>query len=293
MKLRPQAEAHVKFDEDSSKPKIQRTLARVNGAFVRIHRIGAPPPGLNHIVVDDDNDQRLTFVLVHGVGLSATYMLPLAQELSEYGEVLLMDLPGFGDVPPPDHKLTISGFASIVDGVCRMNNIADPILVGHSMGAQIVTEMMADQPNHYRRGCLIGPPVNMQERSALKAVLRYLESSLHERPDLMRVALWSYMRSVQTWTMRILPTLLAYPIEERLQMIGEDCETLILYGEHDFLVPTQWAEFLVTQARGSSRGVMVPEVAHSTLYNADDDVARLIKTMLTDEELDGIGKRHW
>ncbi len=292
MKLNPEPFGDIQWNEDTEVPYIQRTLALVGKAFVRIHRIGAPPPGLNRIFVDGKDDQRLTFVLVHGIGLSSTYMLPLAQELSQLGEVMLLDLPGFGDVPPPDRELTISGFGAIVDGVCRMNGIEDPILVGHSMGAQIVVELMARNPDKYRRGCLIGPPVNMNERTAAKVLLRYIESSLYERPDLVRVAVWSYLRSVKTWFFQILPSLLAYPIEERMEALSADTQTLILYGEHDHLVPQVWADFLATRA-GKSRAYMVPEVAHSTLYNADDDVAFLIKTLLTDEERAGIGKKHW
>lgn len=81
MRLTPEKFRELKFDDES--PYIQRSISKINGAFVRIHRVGAPPPGLNRINTDDPGDERLTFVLVHGIGLSSTYMIPLAQELSE------------------------------------------------------------------------------------------------------------------------------------------------------------------------------------------------------------------
>lgn len=292
LKLTTELPKGLRVNPGSRAPKVQHTLAELNGAFVRIHRIGAPPPGANRNVLDTRDDQRLTFVLIHGIGLSSVYLIPLAQELSRLGEVLMLDLPGFGEVPPPESRMSIAGFAAVVDHALRINGISDPILVGHSMGAQIVTELMARDHVRYRRACLIGPPVNAQERSAPKVLGRYLQSSLYESSDLVLVAIWSYLRTVTSFFLATLPQLLEYPIEDRIQDSSPDAEFLILHGEYDYLAPSAWTEFLAQRA-GNARCFMVPEVAHSTLYNADDDVATLIKTLLTDDELAGVGKRHW
>lgn len=290
MRLTPEKFRELKFDDES--PYIQRSISKINGAFVRIHRVGAPPPGLNRINTDDPGDERLTFVLVHGIGLSSTYMIPLAQELSEYGEVMLLDLPGFGDVPPPDRELTIEGFATIVDGAMRLNGINDPILVGHSMGAQIVVELMARNPERYKRACLVGPPVNKDERAIGTVLARYIESSLHEKPNLVRVAVWSYLRSVTRWVLQIMPSMLNYPIEERIEQSASDSRVVIVSGQYDYLVPEEWACYLAKQA-GDCDIYTLPEAAHSTLYNNDDSVARLALTLMTEKEAQGAGKRHW
>lgn len=290
MRLNPDKFEKLKYDGEA--PYVQRTMARLDGAYVRIHRIGAPPPGLNRINTDNVGDDRMTFVLVHGIGLSSTYMLPLAEELSKLGEVMLLDLPGFGDVPPPDHELTIAGFATIIDRALKLHGINDPVLVGHSMGAQIVVELMARAPQRYKRAALVGPPVNHEERTIAKAALRYMESAIYERPNLVRVALWSYLRSVQRWVLEILPSMLNYPIEERIYGTAEDSRMVIIYGEHDYLVPSRWANYLAQRA-GRARAYMVTEAAHSTIYNGDNEVAKLIRTLLTDRERAGAGKRHW
>lgn len=92
---------------------------------------------------DAVSDERVTFVLIHGIGLSSTYMTPLAEELAEYGEVFIMDLPG-ASRPCPRPKIRCpSQDSPLVDAAMRLNGIADPIFVGHSMGAQIVVELMA------------------------------------------------------------------------------------------------------------------------------------------------------
>lgn len=58
-------------------------------------------------------------VLVHGLGLSHRYMIPLAEHLAQRYQVWLPDLPGFGDsgkslpalkVPLPANRLLVESF---------------------------------------------------------------------------------------------------------------------------------------------------------------------------------------
>src|SRR5262249_30277802 len=54
---------------------------------------------------------RPTVVLVHGLGLSNRYMVPLAQALAPFYRVFAPDLPGFGKSDPPDHVLNVPELA--------------------------------------------------------------------------------------------------------------------------------------------------------------------------------------
>ncbi|QOR47213.1 alpha/beta fold hydrolase [Trueperella pecoris] len=272
-------------------PVVQHSLVNIDSMFVRVHRIGAPPPGLNRILIDAPGDSRVTFVLIHGIGLSSTYMLPLALELAQYGEVFVMDLPGSSGLPTPNRQLSIAGFAAVVDQAMRLNGIEDPILVGHSMGAQIVVELMARRPDHFRRACLVGPPVNAAERNLPMVLARYLESAIYEEYDLVRVAALSYVRSAQHWIMRTLPALLAYKIEDRMRLIGPSAQLIILHGEHDYLVPSTWADFLASQVN-NAQCVQIAGAAHSTIYNSDDDVARAAASLMTPDERAHISHSH-
>lgn len=262
----------------------QRSLLNIDGRFVRVHRIGAPAPGHNRIDIDRIGDDRVTFVLIHGIGLSSTYMTPLAHELARYGEVFIMDLPGAANLPPPHEPLSIAGFAALVDAAMRLNGIADPILIGHSMGAQIVVELMARRPEHLARACLIGPPVNAAHRNLPAVVAQYLRSALFEDLELVRVATLSYLRSASHWVMKTLPTMLNYPIEDRIANIGPDARLVILHGEHDYLVPQEWVNFLADQV-ANALCILIPGAAHSTIYSDDDDVAQAAVSLLTDYEL--------
>lgn len=281
MRLKP--DRFNNFVTDSPLPVPQRALVKIGSSFVRVHRLGAPAPGLNRIDLDRPGDHRVTFVLVHGIGLSATYLLPLAEELSHFGEVLMADLPGFGDLPAPEKPLAIGDFAKIIDAVLELNGISDPIFVGHSMGAQIVVELLASRPEKFRRAALVGPPVNVVERNPAWVVARYAQSSVFERPSLVHIAVWSYLRAATVWMARIMPRVLAYPIEERITASSPDARFVFIRGEHDYLAPKQWLSYLASKVSQASI-YTIPGAAHSTLYNDHRTVSHYVATLLNECE---------
>lgn len=103
-------------------------------------------------------------------------------------------------------------------------------------------------------------------------VYKYLKSAVFEDMELVRVATLNYLRSAGNWVMQTLPTMLNYPIEERLALAGEDARVIILHGEHDYLVPTSGRTS--SQPDEPCEMHRIPGAAHSTLYSDDDDVAK-------------------
>ena len=78
--------------------------------------------------------------------MSATYFERLAVQLSRYGPVHALDLPGFGGVPHPTTRLTIAQYADLVAHAIKVLDLDDPVLVGHSMGTQIAADLAARRP---------------------------------------------------------------------------------------------------------------------------------------------------
>ncbi|QRV01854.1 alpha/beta fold hydrolase [Arcanobacterium phocisimile] len=286
MRLKPDRFNYLINDDPYVEP--QRSLVKIGSAFARVYRLSrhdqhVAGPSAQRLDRYTRDHSPLTFLLVHGIGLSATYMLPLAERLSRYGQVFLVDLPGFGDLPAPEKALTIGDFAEILSEVLDINGIDHPILVGHSMGAQIVVEMLASHPQNFQRAALIGPPVFNQERSPGWVIARYSQSSIWERPSLIHIALWSYVRAATVWMARIMPRVLSYPIEERISQAHPDAHIVFIRGEHDYLAPVQWLEFLAHKV-GRSKIVTIPGAAHSTLYNDDREVSRHIISLIPGTE---------
>ena len=263
-------------------PTVVRTRS---GHWLRVHYLPGPhglPTPFGHNSADPD------FVLVHGIGVSSRYFVPLAEELSRTGDVYLIDLPGFARLPRPRTPLTIAGFAAALDAIVGQLALDQPVLVGHSMGAQVVTELLAGGENigHFvdeAGAVLIGPPVNHRERRLLPLVWRFLQSSRHEPSAIRRIAVAAYLSTGPEWFFSVLPHMMNYPIEERIQQVP--CPVTILRGEYDAVAPQPWIDLLAANA-GTSSGdpraggwswsATVRGAAHSVIYDHDDEVYRAV-----------------
>ncbi|MGE3149058.1 MAG: alpha/beta fold hydrolase [Pseudorhodoplanes sp.] len=84
-------------------------------------------------------------VLIHGVGMNASFWAPQLPHLSGY-DVVAYDMWGHGQasLPPPDARL--SDYAAQLLGVMDSCGIAQAHIVGHSMGALISLEFALAHP---------------------------------------------------------------------------------------------------------------------------------------------------
>ncbi|WP_069388056.1 alpha/beta hydrolase [Cellulosimicrobium cellulans] len=136
--------------------------------------------GLTAVVhVHDAAAPALAVVLVHGVGSSSRAFDPVRDELARLGPRLpvvvhAVDLPGFGSAPRASRDAPVEEQAALVAAYVREHvlgavpaGIAPPpvVLVGHSMGGQIVGQAMADHPDAAPAGVLVGPTADRRART--------------------------------------------------------------------------------------------------------------------------------
>lgn len=217
-------------------------------------------------------DRERTFVMVHGIGVSSRYFEPLAHALHPWGNVLLLDLPGFGGIPRPKKRLSITGFADIVLAGVESEGIRDPIFIGHSMGAQVVVDLLT-RHDVSSQAVLIGPPVNPAEPTVVQQALRLIESARFESTRLRLLASRAYLRCGPAWFIDVLPAMMGYPMQDMLPQVK--AHTLVLTGEHDGVVPRAWAEQIATLVpRATWREI--PGAAHNVVYEHWQPAADLI-----------------
>jgi pimeloyl-ACP methyl ester carboxylesterase len=210
-------------------------------------------------------------VLVPGIGVSSNYFERLAFCLNEFGPVHALDLPGFGGVPHPrGEPMTIAKYAELVGRVIDELELVDPIVVGHSMGTQIVAELATSR--QLQDLVLISPVVNPHERRARTAALRFLQSSRHEPPKVVAVVLYAYLLCGPRWFSRVLPQMMRYRIEDALPKITAN--TLVIVGTEDALCPKSWAQE-VADLLPQAQVWQIPDAAHSVMHRNAEDVARL------------------
>jgi pimeloyl-ACP methyl ester carboxylesterase len=211
------------------------------------------------------------FVLVPGIGVSSTYFEKLAPHLNEFGPVHALDLPGFGGVPHPRSTLSIRQYADLVGLVIDEMGLDDPIIVGHSMGSQIVSDLVARRP-HLSTLVLIGPIIQPSKRRIATQAVRFIRSSWHEPGTVKILAVSAYLFCGFRWFARVLPRMMTFPIEDRLPDIR--AHTLVIRGEFDAVAPQEWVR-RVGELLPSSRLWEISGAAHSVMYAHAEEVARL------------------
>ncbi|WP_022885039.1 alpha/beta fold hydrolase [Glaciibacter superstes] len=237
-----------------------------------------------------DDDQPLSFVLVHGIGASSRYYEPLAGRLRKYGIVHLVELPGFGASPEPEHPLGIEAFARLVIGMCDAWNIPNRVIVGHSMGAQVATEFAVRAPEQVVSVVLVGPVVDPSAPTAFGQALRLLRDVLAEPPRANWIVASDYLRCGPRWYLAQLPAMLEYRIEERLLRVLP--ATLVIRGADDPVAPSDWVRHLA-QLAPHGRALEVPGSSHVVHFDACDLVADAIASHAAEARSDRARGPEW
>ncbi|MDO5701537.1 MAG: alpha/beta fold hydrolase [Bowdeniella nasicola] len=271
---------------DNPLDRLSVELVRSGKTWVRVYRKAYSAPGTtpgdrfpgiphrrHHTERPAQHPERPTFVLIHGIGVSSRYFTHLAEDLAELGDVFLLDLPGFANLPQPKDALSIAGFAAVVHEVLTAHGVVSPVILGHSMGAQVVTEILARRPGFARAAILVGPPVNDAEGSVAMQALRFMQSSVHESRGLRLIAIRAYLQCGLAWFLDVLPEMMRYPIRERLTHVSDP--VVFVRGEFDYVAPTAWLKRL-----GARTPHIITGAAHSVIYAHDGELFSLISKVL-------------
>lgn len=117
----------------------------VAGARVRLLRHDGPQDGP-------------LVLLVHGLGGSATNWLEVIKPLSELGDVVAVDLLGFGETPPPrPNSSRPVANARFLATLLHALDRGPAVVVGNSMGGLVGTLLAGEHPQLVDQLVLLGP----------------------------------------------------------------------------------------------------------------------------------------
>lgn len=219
------------------------------------------------------NQQGPAFVLVHGIGVSSRYFIPLAAALTKHGRVYLIDLPGYGSAPNPRQAVSLAEHAAVLAEFLSSEGLENPVLVGHSMGTQVVTRLAVDTPEITDRLVLMGTTMRPTARSVGRASWLLFRDILREPPMANLIVATDYLfRCGIPYYLRQLPNLLEDSIEERLPRLR--ARTLVLSGHRDLIATADWsARVALLIPRAEARLV---NGAHVIMFTDPETTARLI-----------------
>jgi pimeloyl-ACP methyl ester carboxylesterase len=223
-------------------------------------------------------------VLVHGLGVSSRYMLPLAGRLAGDRRVVAPDIPGFGRSATPRRPLDVHAQAELIAAWMPAAGLERAAFFGHSLGSQVVADLALHHPHLATRLILAAPTIDDGGRSVPRELLRLLWDVPREPFSLVPVVTRDYLRAGLGRVLRTLRYALADRLEERLPAL--DLPVLVLRGARDPVVSERWTE-KVARLLPHGRLAVVPRAAHALQFSHPREVAALLKGFL-DEDLSSL-----
>jgi pimeloyl-ACP methyl ester carboxylesterase len=214
------------------------------------------------------------FVLVHGIGVSSRYFHPSAAQLAKYGTAYLVDLPGYGSAPNPHRDVSIADHAGVLARHLEAEGIENPVLVGHSMGTQVVTQLVYEHPEVTDRIVLLAPTMDPVARGFWHATGRLMRDILTREPPEVNaiVSVDYFFRCGIPYFLKQTKHLLADRIEDRLPLL--DVKGLVIRGDRDCISPAPWSRRVAELLKdGSYAEVPGP---HVIMYTDPPKVAAFI-----------------
>ncbi len=220
-------------------------------------------------------------VLLHGLGVSNAYFVPLGEELASGLRVFAPSLPGFGESEHPPRVPGIAALAGALAGTLDALELDRVPLVANSLGCQIAVELAGRAPDRVSGLVLTGPTVDPRRRSAVQQTANILLDCFREPASLLPIIVRDYARFGLRRLAATGSAALHDPIEEKLPRI--QVPTLVVRGERDPLVTQRWCEEAAALLpRG--RLAVIRGNAHACNYSAPGETAELVRGLL--EELD-------
>lgn len=238
-----------------------------------------------------------TMILLHGLGDEADSWRYLIEPLSDYGQVVAPDLPGFGRSDKPRRKYSLPFLCDAVNELVEQFSLSNVILVGSSLGAVLAQTLALRQPDWLKGLVLLDGTLLNQAQRANPALLlfmlpglgEWLYTRLRKNPQAAYETLRPYYADLdglpqedqqflfqrvnqRVWddaqrfayfsTLRNLASHVARQqkgLPEHLS--GLDLPTLILWGANDQVLPASNGQ-AAAAVQPSARLVILPQAGH-------------------------------
>src|SRR4051794_11433431 len=215
-----------------------------------------------------------TVVLVHGIGVSGRYLLPLAGRLAAGHTVYVPDLPGFGRSDRLRGRPSVAHLSRLLEQWLDSAGLRRPdVLVGNSFGCQLLVDLAVRSPDRVGRLVLLGPTVDRHARTFRRQAAALARDVVREPPALLAVQAVDYLLHLAKAGPRGFVEMLHDRVEERLP--GVAAPTLVVRGMRDPISGHRWCEEIVAAL---PRGELaeIPGAPHAVNYAAPDAVADFV-----------------
>ena len=212
-------------------------------------------------------------VLVHGLGVSGRYLLPIARTLGRRFRVVVPDLPGFGLSTRPPRPLRLDELSETLDRFADAIGFRGATFLANSYGCQVVTRLAVTHPERVERLVLVGPTVDNSARDAVRQAARLLVDGGREPRSLLAIVLSDYLRAGPVTIATGAAEALRHRVEADARRVA--VPAVVVRGSRDPLVPQSWAERLTAAFRAGELHV-IAGAPHAVHFTHPEAVAALV-----------------
>lgn len=192
------------------------------------------------------NGQDSSLLMLHGWGQSLKEMKPLGELLSRKATPHLIDLPGFGESPPPEKTWNAYDYADRIVQYLDEENIDKADILGHSFGGKVAMCLAIKHPNRINRLILLSPSGLKPKRTMINQCrifsIRWIgKLTKLFMPNLFQNWFIPRFGSKDYQNAGPMKSILVRSVNEDLthEIPKIRCETLILWGDRDEETPPE------------------------------------------------------
>lgn len=218
-------------------------------------------------------------VLVHGLGMSARTFTPLLAALPDGPRALAVDLPASGRSQSLPGQADPEALADLLWTWLDQLGVGRAVLIGHSLGSQVVTRLAARRPDRVVAVVLLAPAPDPESGGPVQTALRLFKGAIFEPAQFIHYAVVDFLRARPLRMWRVLVRAMGVADHAAIRSVPHP--TLILRGERDSVSTADGVRILAGEFQ-NAHVEELPKAAHALHFDAADRIADLVRRIARD-----------